>query len=65
MSDPGFVRMREMLSREQFHRLTDIKLTHLKSVLSTQTYMSQELKSDHEGEAVIAEVQTSGKGREG
>lgn len=65
MSDPESAKIHEMLSRQQFHRLTDIKFTHLKSVDSTQTYMSQQLKGDREGETVVAEVQTSGKGREG
>lgn len=65
MSDPASAKLQEMLSRQQFHRLTDIRFTHLKSVDSTQTYTSQELKSDHEGETVVAELQTSGKGREG
>ena len=54
-----------MLSKAGFQRLTDIRLTYLESVDSTQTFLSTVLKSDHEGDLVVSKVQTGGQGRRG
>jgi BirA family transcriptional regulator, biotin operon repressor / biotin---[acetyl-CoA-carboxylase] ligase len=53
------------LSKVHFHRLKDIRINYLDSVDSTQAYLSQILKSDREGDVVISNVQSEGKGREG
>jgi len=58
-------RLSAMLSETHFQRLTDIHLKYLETVDSTQSFMSSVLNSDHEGDLVVSEVQTGGKGREG
>ena len=64
-SSPEGERLESMLLKTGFQRLTDIRLAYLKSVDSTQTFASTVLKSDHEGDLVISEVQTGGQGRKG
>jgi BirA family biotin operon repressor/biotin-[acetyl-CoA-carboxylase] ligase len=54
-----------LLSKVHFHRLKEIRINHLDSVDSTQTFASEMMKSEREGDVVIADVQTGGKGREG
>ena len=62
---PEGERLKEKLSRSHFRRLKDIHLTYLQSVDSTQHFMTAFVRSDREGDLVISETQTDGKGREG
>lgn len=52
------------LAQEAFKRL-DIHIVYLETVDSTQTYLSSKLESEREGDVVVSEIQTSGKGRNG
>ena len=64
-STPEAERLGSALLKTGFQRLSGIRLTYLKSVDSTQTFVSTVLRSDHEGDLVISEVQTGGQGRKG
>jgi BirA family transcriptional regulator, biotin operon repressor / biotin---[acetyl-CoA-carboxylase] ligase len=64
-TSPDGKRLQEMLAGTHFRRLEDIHLTYLQSVDSTQNFMTAVVRSDREGDLVISEVQTGGKGREG
>lgn len=64
-SSPEGARLESRLLKTGFQRLTDIRLTYLKTIDSTQTFVSTVLKSDHEGDIVVSEVQTGGQGRDG
>ena len=57
-------RYRATLEKQSFHRL-NIHLTYLFSVDSTQDFASRKLSSSNEGDIVISEIQTHGRGREG
>ena len=57
-------RYRDALEKQSFHRL-NIHLTYLFSVDSTQDFASRKLRSSNEGDIVISEIQTHGRGREG
>ncbi len=58
-------RLKEKLVRKQFLRLNSLRPVCLISVGSTQDYIVNELKSESEGDFVMSEIQTGGKGREG
>jgi BirA family transcriptional regulator, biotin operon repressor / biotin---[acetyl-CoA-carboxylase] ligase len=64
-SIPEGKRLEELIALTPFLRLTDIRITYLKSVDSTQNFMTEVIRSDREGDVVISEIQTEGKGREG
>jgi len=55
----------ERLAKKKFLRLTSLKPICLLTVSSTQDYLATEMKSNMEGDFVISEVQTQGRGREG
>lgn len=57
-------RLESKIAQESFKRL-DIHPFYLQSVDSTQNYASTVLKGEREGDLVISEIQTLGKGREG
>ena len=56
---------REGLAKFQFVRLKELNPVCLSSVDSTQDYLIKELSSKHEGDFVVSDIQTSGRGREG
>jgi BirA family transcriptional regulator, biotin operon repressor / biotin---[acetyl-CoA-carboxylase] ligase len=55
----------QALAGVKFARLSQVHLVFLASIDSTQSYISNVLKSTHEGDLVVSEVQTAGRGREG
>ncbi|MDG6995410.1 MAG: biotin--[acetyl-CoA-carboxylase] ligase [Nitrososphaerota archaeon] len=55
----------EALSKEFFVRFKKFNPVCLKVVDSTQDYLTQVLKSSEEGDLVLSEIQTAGKGRAG
>jgi BirA family biotin operon repressor/biotin-[acetyl-CoA-carboxylase] ligase len=59
------VLLREELSKLDLARLKNPRPVCLRSVDSTQDYLIKVLQSSSQGEFVVSEVQTNGKGREG
>lgn len=57
-------RLRQALGLSNFKRLV-IHPDYLESVDSTQTYLSDKVKSEREGDFVMSEIQTLGIGRDG
>jgi len=53
------------LNEIEFLRLRNIRPIYLFSVDSTQSYIASEVKDPREGDLVIAETQTEGRGRKG
>ena len=58
-------RLKEALCNISFSRFRTLNPVYLKTVDSTQEYLSKVLKSEREGDLAISEIQTAGKGREG
>ena len=63
-SQSNAARLESKIARESFKRLK-VNTHYLQSVDSTQNYAATELKSEREGDFVVSEVQTLGKGRQG
>ncbi|MDH2899801.1 MAG: biotin--[acetyl-CoA-carboxylase] ligase [archaeon] len=57
--------LRSRLSRHSLVRLRDVNPVCLTSVSSTQDYLIKELQSKKEGDFVVSDIQTKGRGREG
>ncbi len=57
--------LRKELSQLSFARLRDLSPVCLYSVGSTQDYLKNEFNSIHEGDFVVSQIQTEGRGREG
>ena len=58
-------RLKERIGRAKFLKLNSLAPVFLFTVGSTQDYLMNQLKSEREGEFVMSEVQTEGRGREG
>jgi BirA family transcriptional regulator, biotin operon repressor / biotin---[acetyl-CoA-carboxylase] ligase len=58
-------RLRDKLSESHFVRLRALNPVCLSSIHSTQDYLIKELGSRREGDFVVADLQTKGKGRDG
>lgn len=58
-------RLLELLRWRQLQRLVEMNPIFLKSVESTQEIATEQLKTEREGDLVIAREQTGGRGREG
>jgi BirA family biotin operon repressor/biotin-[acetyl-CoA-carboxylase] ligase len=59
------IKLREKLSKLGLLRLKKLRPVCLRSVDSTQDYLIKKLQSRSEGDFVISEIQTRGRGREG
>jgi BirA family transcriptional regulator, biotin operon repressor / biotin---[acetyl-CoA-carboxylase] ligase len=58
------VSLRKRLSNLDLVRFKDLKPVCLTSVDSTQDYLIKKLQSNHEGDFVVSDIQTKGRGRD-
>jgi len=68
MSTRNFEReylLEEKISHLKFRKLTSLKPTCLRTVDSTQSYLVLEVHQKSEGDFVVSDVQTKGRGRDG
>ncbi len=57
--------LEEKISHLRFRKLTSLKPTCLRTVDSTQSYLVLEVHQKNEGDFVVSDVQTKGRGRDG